>query len=100
MAYNPVAVYAMDGSFLGYGIKNDSAPKLQSPNLYTEAEQDKLALQLGRLNENLDLSAVWPDARDPDVQRVLADSSFMPLEMIEDEVVDDENSYYVYEQEP
>lgn len=100
MAYNAVAVYNMDGSFLGYAIKNDGIPKLQSTNLYAETEQDKLAIQLGRLNENLDLSAVWPDPRDPAVRRLLADPSFVPIEMVEDEVVDDENSYYVYEQEP
>lgn len=100
MAYNAVAVYSLEGAFLGYAIKNDTVPKLQSTNLYAENEQDKLSLQLGRLNENLDLTSVWPDARDPEVQRLLADPDFMPLEMIEDDVVDDENSYYVYEQEP
>ena len=100
MAYSAVVVYTLDGTFLGYAIKNDASPKMSSPNLYTEDEKDKLDERLSGLNENLDLSAVWPDARDPEVQSILADASFRPLEMIEDEVVDDENSYYVYEQEP
>lgn len=100
MPYRPVAIYSLDGTFLGYGVKDDAAVKLQSNNLYLETEQDKLSEQLERLNESQDLTSVWPDSREPEVQRILADETFKPIEMALDTVVDDDNSFYVYEQEP
>ena len=98
--YDAVYVYDGSGSFLGYAIKEQGTPKLDSATLYTEEEQDKLNDQLGRLNDAYLVKAHWPDAKDPEVQAVLADPDFEPLEMMEDDVLDVENSYIVYEKEP
>lgn len=100
MAYQAVLVYTTDGEPLGYSIKKSDAFKLQSTNIWTEDEIPKLNEQLGRLNESVELSSVWPDANDPEVKAVLANPSFMPIEMHLEDVVDDDNSWFVYTQEP
>lgn len=99
--YQAVAIYDLQkGDFIGYTIKEQNAQKLQTTNLYTESESADLETQLSRLNDSSAVLAAWPDARDPDVVKVLEDPNFMPIEMIEDDMVDEENSYYVYTQVP
>lgn len=99
MGYRSVAIYSMDGAFVGYGIKGD-APKLQTTNIYVEGEEAKLKEQLSSLNQTQDIRAFWPNPKDPEVLALLADESFVPIEYEEREVVDDEHSYYVWQQEP
>lgn len=98
--YQPVLVYDQEGNFIGHAIKSTSALKLQSTNIYLEGEQEDLNAQLARLNESVSLKAVWPNPRDPEVIALLDDPKFMPIEYVEEDVVDDENSYYVYDKEP
>jgi hypothetical protein len=100
MTYASVAVYSLEGDFLGYGIKDDAAQKLQSTNLYLESEGGKLNEQLERLNTNVDLRSHWPNPKDPAVVQLLSDPDFIPIEYELREVIDDEHSYYVWKQEP
>lgn len=94
--FRHVAVFELEGNFLGYAIQEASALKLQSTNLYSEDEGEELANRLRELNESQAVISVWPDARDPEVQALVNDPEFEPIEYVDDEVVDDENSYIVY----
>ena len=96
MAYRHVAVFELDGQFLGYTVKKDDAHKLQSTHLYSEDEGDALTDRLRELNDSQTVLAAWPDARDLDVQALVNDPSFEPIEMSDEEVVDNDNSYIVY----
>lgn len=97
MSYLPVAVYSMDGDFLGYAIKGEQF-KLQSTNLYRENEGDALQQRLNDLNEDVDLRLYWPNPKDPEVLEILAHPEWMPIQYKMAEVVDDEHSTYVWEQ--
>lgn len=94
--YRVVLIYNEEGNFVGSSILQDGASRLQSTNIYVEGEETGLATQLDRLNKGQNLRAVWPDARDPDVVAVLADDNFMPVEKIEDDVIDEEKSHIVW----
>jgi hypothetical protein len=73
-----------------------NALKLQSTNLYAENERDDLAKRLAALNDSQSVTSAWPDARDPEVQALIADPSFEPIEMVSDEIIDEDSSYLVY----
>jgi hypothetical protein len=98
--YRHVAVFELEGDFLGYAIRDDKALKLQSTNLYSEDEGPELADRLRELNESQAVTAVWPDARDPEVQALVNDPEFEPIEYVEDDVVDEDNSFLVYLKDP
>lgn len=100
MTFVPVAIYDYNsGAFLGYGIKDDRAVKLQSANLWKDGEEQSLNDQLRRLNNQVDINKHWPHPQDPDVQKLLNDPNFFPIEYEEAEVVDDEKSNYVWKME-
>ncbi len=100
MSYRPVAIYDLaTGDFVGHAIKKSDFPKFHSVNIYLEGEETKLNEQLARLNEDVDLRRFWPNPKDPEVLVILADENFMPIEYMQAEVVDDENSYYVWHTE-
>jgi hypothetical protein len=99
MSYSPVLVYTTDGTFVGYSIIG-SEFKLQTTNLYSDQEQPQLQEQLERLNTNHDLRQTWPHPQDPEVQEIVNNPEWMPIEYIDAEMVDDEHSYYVWKQEP
>ena len=80
---------------LGFAIKEDGALKLQSTHIYPEEEADKLAERLAELNDDQEVQGSWPDAKDPEVQALVNDPNFEPVEMILDDVVDMEQSYLV-----
>jgi hypothetical protein len=94
--YRHVAVFELDGTFIGYAVKEANNRTLQSTHLYGEEEGEDLAKRIAELNESQTVLAAWPDARDPDVQRLVNDPTFEPIEMANEEVVDEENSYIVY----
>lgn len=98
--YKAVLIYSGESEFIGYGIKEEGAIKLKGPNIWTEEEKEKLIDELGKLNQSSAIMSSWPDANDPEVRVILNDPTFMPLERAMQEVVDEENSYYVYTQEP
>ncbi len=96
MAYRHVAVFELDGTFLGYAVHEVNHNKLQSTHLYPEEEGEDLARRIAKLNDAQTVTAAWPDARDPDVQALVNDPSFEPIEYVDEEVVDTDNSYLVY----
>lgn len=96
MAYRHVAVFELDGEFLGYSVYQEGAHKLQSTHLYSEDDGEDLAKRIVALNESQTLLGAWPDAHDPEVQALVNDPTFEPIEMIKRDVVDDDNSYLVY----
>lgn len=98
MSFEALLLYNTDSQFVGYVIKDPSVDKLQSTNIYGEHEIDKLNLRLEELNENVDLQRYWPHPQDPEVQQLLANREFCPIKYVDREVVDDENSFYVWEQ--
>lgn len=100
MAYEAVSVYDLDGNFLGYSIKNQAADKLHNNNLWAESDVADLQAQLARLNDQTAVLAYWPDIRDPEVQALLDDKNFEPLVLSPVEVVDEENSVYIWIEEP
>lgn len=93
--YRNVAVFTLEGELLGFAIKEDGAEKLQSTQLYPEADAESLSKRLIELNDDQGLQAVWPDAKDPAVQALVNDPEFEPIEMVWEDVVDVENSYLV-----
>jgi hypothetical protein len=100
MSYSAVVVYDLAGAFLGYSIKQDGVDKLLNNNLWSPDDQDDLKLQLKRLNDATDIRNFWPDVRDPEVQALLDDPEFQPLELSPVEVVDEENSVFIWIEEP
>lgn len=96
MAYRHVAVFELDGTFIGYAVREESANKLQSTNLYSEDEGEDLAKRIAALNDSQTITQAWPDARDPEVVALLYDPAFEPIEYADEEVVDTDNSYLVY----
>jgi hypothetical protein len=102
MAYQAVSIYTLDGAFLGYGLKQDGVDKLHNNNLWTDSAEDveDLKAQLGRLNDAVDIRAYWPDVRDEEVQAILNDPEFEPLKLSAVEVVDEENSLFIWIEEP
>lgn len=97
--YSHVAVFELNGEFLGYAIKENNNRTLQSTHLYAEDEGDDLTKRLNELNNSQAILNAWPDARDPEVQALVNDPTFEPIEMIEDEVLDEDNSYIIYRKE-
>jgi hypothetical protein len=100
MAYEAVSVYDLDGNFLGYSIKNEAADKLHNNNLWAEADVADLQAQLHRLNDQTAVLAYWPDIRDPEVEALLNDENFEPLVLSPVEVVDEDNSIFIWIREP
>lgn len=96
LMYRHVAVFELDGTFVGYAVKEVNNRTLQSTHLYSEEEGEDLAKRIAELNESQTVLAAWPDARDPDVQTLVNDPAFEPIEMTDEEVIDEENSYIVY----
>lgn len=94
--YKHVAVFTLEGDFLGYAIKEDTNRTLQSTHLYAETEGDDLSKRIDELNKSKQILKAWPDAHDPEVQALINDPTFEPIEIANEEVIDTENSYIVY----
>jgi hypothetical protein len=100
MSYERVLVYDEHANFVGSCIKDPQHPKLQTTNLYVPGEEAKLTERLNQLNETVNLNAFWPRQDDPEVLSLLADESFVPIEYIDAEMIDDDHSFYVWQQVP
>ena len=94
MSFEAVGIYTLEGDFWAYGIKGPN--KLQSPNVYFAGEEGQLNDRLNELNAGQDIRSTWPHPQDPDVQELLNDPNFHPIEYTETKVLDKENSYLVY----
>lgn len=102
MAYRTVLVYAADDSatFLGYSIKQDGVDKLYNNNLWSQDDIEDHKEQVQRLNAATDIRQFWPDVRDPEVQELVNNPDWEPLEYSPIEVVDEDNSVFVWDLEP
>lgn len=103
MAFEVVYVYRENGDLLGATVKNTNAKKLHTENLWNINDPEEAADlrdQLGRLKDNTDVRAFWPQVQDPEVQALLADESFQPLTLHPVEVMDEAQSVIVWEEEP
>lgn len=94
--YGHVAVFELDGTFVGYAVKEENNRTLQSTHLYREDEGEALAKRVAELNESQRVLGTWPDARDPDVVALVNNPNFEPIEYVENEVIDMDKSYLVY----
>ena len=90
MEYQAAMVYDGEGEFLGYAIHKTDTMKLRGTHLYAEDETEGLQTDLGRLNHGADMTRFWPKQGDEDFVALLNDKDFMPIEYVEEEVVDDE----------
>lgn len=99
MEYELLAVGKAD-ELIGYVIHKVGLPKLDSTNIYTPAEKDEAVEDLMDLNERAKLRAFWPMPTDPEVQSLISDPDFDPIEYDEVDVPDIENSDIVYDTKP
>lgn len=103
MAFEVVYVYDANGTNRGATILQQGANKLHTLNLWdinNPEDAADLREQLGRLVDNTDVRAFWPDVRDADVQALLNNSEWEPLTLSPAEVMDEENSVIVWQEEP
>lgn len=100
--YQALAVYDLDSEFIGYTIAKNTGGviKLHTTNVWAYDDSDDLTAQLQRLNDQTDVKMFWPDVRDPEVQAILDEPTFEPVQKIPVEVPDDERSVYIYKEEP
>lgn len=94
--YEQALIYDAQGNFRGNVILKNIAggvAKLQSLNMWTDAEQADLDAQLERLNDLISIKSHWPRQDDPDVQALLTNPQWEPLELEASEEVDEDQSY-------
>jgi hypothetical protein len=98
MSFETVVVYNLDGDFLGYTIKKQGAKKLHTMNLWEDSAEDKTDLlqQMRTLSAATDIRNFWPDVRDPEVQVLLDDPTFEPVETSVTAAIDEEASDLVF----
>ena len=102
--YAPLALYDLNGNFLAYTIaKTDSDGallKLHTTNIWAQEDSADLTDQLGRLNDQSDILAYWPDVRDPDVQALLDNPTWEPVQLFPLQVQDESICVYLYREPP
>lgn len=84
----------------GYVIKKVGLPKLESVNIYTPEEYDEACAQVNYLNEITTLREFWPAPTDPEVEALIDDPEFEPVQYDAVEVPDMDNSDLVYDTKP
>ncbi len=100
MEFELVAVATQDGLVIGYAIKKVGLPKLESVNLYTPEEIGEAREFMRDLNDRAALREFWPMPNDPEVQALISNPEFDPIEYDEVDVIDMENSKLVYDMKP
>jgi len=98
--YVPVMIYSEDAQFLGWTIKLAGAEKLQTTNVWNDNDYSKMEEQIERLNNKTGIMAHWPHYNDPEVQALLGDPAWEPVADEPVEVVDEENSIFVWRRRP
>lgn len=76
--YRAALIYDQEGNFVGYGILSPSG-KLKSINIWTEDEKPDFSQQISALNASVAVTAHWPQLDDPDVQALLDDPNWRPI---------------------
>lgn len=93
MSYDLLYVYNGDGENVGYVINKVGTEKIWGSNILNGEE---VAEQLALLNSDEAIRANWPSLNDPDVQALINDVHWEPIEMQWAFIVDEANSHYVY----
>jgi hypothetical protein len=88
MSYEAVYLYDRNNQFVGAAIKKADVLKLESVNIWTQEDSDDFQKTLTDLNNEQLLRAVWPDADDPQVEELVLDPDWEPLELHEEDVID------------
>lgn len=96
--YEAVLLYDTDGTFGGYAIRDANTNKLQATHIYDAGEEPQLNERIAALNTQQDLAKHWPHPQDPDVKILTDDPMFNPIEYVATQVVDEDQSTYVWKQ--
>lgn len=92
--YESCYVYDLSGNQLGWIIRKAGTLGIRGTNIYDNPQE--LDDQLERLNNDAKIKGHWPSLLDPDVQALIQDPQWEPLEYMEDEVMDETKSSFVY----
>ncbi len=89
--HKPAMIYKVENGkpqFVGYGVLNGT--KLTSLRIWENpADVEKIVKQH---NESAILHEHWPYFEDPEVQALIKDPEWEPMEMVEEQIPDMENS--------
>ncbi len=96
MQYKPVYVYTTEGELVGATILGEN--KLQTTNIWIAEEQNDLKKRLDELNQDADIRTTWPHPQDPEVLQLINNPGFHPIEYVDSEALDKENSFIVIDQ--
>jgi hypothetical protein len=86
--YETLMLYDANGNFLGYTLREEDAKTLHTKNFWPESEVGDFREQINRLNDAQIIRQFWPDLLDPDVQNLINDPTWEPLELHEDTFID------------
>lgn len=98
MEYELIAV-DLQGE-IGYIVRKSGLYKLEGTNIYRADEFDEAEAHVEDMNDRAALRAYWPMPSDPDVEALLMDPAFDPVEYDEVDVIDIENSEIVHDAKP
>lgn len=101
MEYELVAIAGgEEGHLIGFVIKRANLPKLEGTNIYAPDEYEEAKEQVRYLNEATALRQFWPMPNEPEVEELLNDPGFEPVEYDMVEVPDLDNSELTYDMKP
>lgn len=100
--YKALALYDLEGNFLAYtiGKEDEYVLKLHTTNMWSQGDSDDLTAQIDRLNDQGDVLAYWPDVRDTEVQALLDNPAWEPVDKIPTEIPDNDKSVFFYSEQP
>lgn len=100
--YIALALHDLDGDFIAFtiGKVDENVLVLHTTNMWTEEDSADLTEQIDRLNDQTSVLAYYPDARDPEVQALLDDPTWQPVDRIPTEVPDNDKSVFIYTDPP
>lgn len=102
--YFPLALYDLDGNFLAFTIgkagPDGTFLKLHTTNVWAQEDGVDLSQQIERLNDQNNILPFWPQVRDPEVQALLDDPEFEPVQLSSLEIPDETKCVYVYLEPP
>lgn len=100
MEYELAVVATQNGLVIGYAIKKTGLPKFESVNIYQPDEVGEARDDIRDLNKRAALREFWPTPDDLEVQALINDPDFCPVEYDEVDTIDMENSTLVYDEVP
>lgn len=94
--YESCYVYDLSGNQLGWIIRASGTLGIKGSNIYDNIQEVEEQLEL--LNNDVKAKAHWPQLNDPDVQALIKDPQWEPLELEEVDTIDNERSNFVYDE--